>query len=55
MRIVIHGQQAFGRAVLEKLLARGAIRIKRVRAKDGKIPAPEYAAHNALAVGDKLG
>ena len=35
--------------------ASGAIRIKRVRANDGKIPAAEYAARSGLAVGDKLG
>ncbi len=33
----------------------GAIRIKRVRADAGKIPAAEYATSNGLAVGDRLG
>lgn len=35
--------------------ADGAIKIKRVRADAGKIPAAEYAANAGLKVGDKLG
>ncbi len=33
----------------------GIIRIKRVRAGAGKIPAPEYAANSGLSPGDRLG
>lgn len=35
--------------------AAGAIRVKRVRADGGKVPAAEYAASSGLSVGDKLG
>jgi methionyl-tRNA formyltransferase len=54
MRIVVHGQQAFGKAVLERLLERGenVVAVCGVPAKDGapEDPLAELARENGLPV-----
>ena len=54
MRIVIHGQQAFGRAVLERLLERGEniVAVCTAPDKEGKPldPLKELALEKGLAV-----
>lgn len=54
MRIVVHGQQAFGKAVLERLLERGenVVAVCCAPAKEGRPedPLAEYAAEKGLPV-----
>ncbi len=54
MRIVVHGQQAFGKAVLERLLERGenVVAVCSAPAKAGKAedPLAEFARENGLPV-----
>ncbi len=54
MRIVIHGQQAFGRAVLERLIGRGEdiVAVCTAPDKEGRPldPLKELALENGLAV-----
>ena len=54
MRIVVHGQQAFGRAVLEKLIANGEniVAVCTAPDKEGKPvdPLKELALENGIAV-----
>jgi methionyl-tRNA formyltransferase len=53
MRIVVHGQQAFGKAVLEKLLERGedVVAVYGAEDKNGRVdPTIEFAREKGLAV-----